>query len=566
MNYRWTLLPSPNQDSIISLVSAIGCSAITSQLLLQRGVTTYEEASVFTNPIKGKWHDPLLMKDLDKAILRILKAKEKEESVFVFGDYDVDGTTSVALMSDYLKKLGLSVYTYIPDRYKEGYGLSTAGIDEAAAKGCSLLIALDCGIKSVDKVEYGNSLGLDFIICDHHNPGEDLPPALAVLDPKRADCLYPYKELSGCGVGFKLIQGIQSHLGLPLSDLIAYTDLLAVSIGADIVPLTGENRILAAQGIEVLNTKPRHGLAALMEVSKKKGFFDIESVVFQIAPRINAAGRIDHGHIAVELLTTDNVLLAMELAEKVNQLNIDRRVYDENITSEALAELEGKENKSSTVVYNENWHKGVIGIAASRLIEHHYKPTIVLTKSGDVLAGSARSVHGFNLYDALEKCSGELIQFGGHAFAAGMTLLPEKLSDFSAAFEKVVKSSITEEQKTPRIDVDMPLQFSDISMSFYNTIQRFGPFGPQNMNPLFISFGLNDCGSKQVGAESKHLKLELVSQDGIVFSGIAFGKGHLLEKVQTGMIDILYNLSLNTFRDKSNLQLMIKDLRESQLN
>ena len=537
-----------------------------SQLLLQRGVNTYEEAAELTNPSKGKWHDPFQMKDLDKAVDRILVAREREESIFVFGDYDVDGTTSVALMSDYLKRLGIKVFTYIPDRYKEGYGLSTAGIEAAVAKECSVLIALDCGIKSVDKVQYGNSLGLDFIICDHHNPGDILPAALAVLDPKRSDCDYPYKELSGCGVGFKLIQGVQTRLGLPLSELMAYTDLLAVSIGADIVPLTGENRILAAQGIEILNTRPRHGLAALMEVSKKQGYFDIESVVFQIAPRINAAGRIDHGHIAVELLTTDNILLAKELAERVNQLNADRRTYDENITSEALLEMHGKENLVSTVVYNEHWHKGVIGIAASRLIEHHYKPTIVLTKSGEVLAVSARSVHGFNLYDALEKCSDQLIQFGGHAFAAGMTLKPERLNGFIERFEEVVKSSIREEQKTPRIEVDIPLQFSDISTSFYNTIQRFGPFGPFNMNPVFISFGLKDCGSKPVGTGNKHLRLELVSQDGIVFSGIAFGKGDLIEMVQNGPVDILYNLSLNTFREKSTLQLMVKDIRESELN
>ena len=566
MKYRWILLPSPPKESVEALSTSIGCSPMISQLLLQRGVNTYEEAAEFTNPSKGKWHDPFQMKDLDKAVDRILVAREREESIFVFGDYDVDGTTSVALMSDYLKRLGIKVFTYIPDRYKEGYGLSTAGIEAAVAKECSVLIALDCGIKSVDKVQYGNSLGLDFIICDHHNPGDILPAALAVLDPKRSDCDYPYKELSGCGVGFKLIQGVQTRLGLPLSELMAYTDLLAVSIGADIVPLTGENRILAAQGIEILNTRPRHGLAALMEVSKKQGYFDIESVVFQIAPRINAAGRIDHGHIAVELLTTDNILLAKELAERVNQLNADRRTYDENITSEALLEMHGKENLVSTVVYNEHWHKGVIGIAASRLIEHHYKPTIVLTKSGEVLAGSARSVHGFNLYDALEKCSDQLIQFGGHAFAAGMTLKPVRLNGFIERFEEVVKSSIREEQKTPRIEVDIPLQFSDISMSFYNTIQRFGPFGPFNMNPVFISFGLRDCGSKPVGTGNKHLRLELVSQDGIVFSGIAFGKGDLIEMVQNGPVDILYNLSLNTFREKSTLQLMVKDIRESELN
>ncbi len=566
MNYRWILLPTPDKESIERLSASIGCSPIISQLLLQRGSTSYEEASLFTNPLKGQWHDPFLMKDLDKAVERILSAKKAGESIFVFGDYDVDGTTSVALMSEYLKGLGMNIHTYIPDRYKEGYGLSIAGIEEAVNKGCSVLIALDCGIKSVDKVEYGNALGLDFIICDHHNPGEILPAAIAVLDPKRTDCHYPYKELSGCGVGFKLIQGLQQRLGLRISELMAYTDLLAVSIGADIVPLTGENRIFAAQGIEVLNTKPRHGLAALMEVSKKQGYFDIESVVFQIAPRINAAGRIDHGHIAVELLTTRNVLLAKELAEKVNKLNADRRTYDENITSQALKELEGSETKASTVVYNADWHKGVIGIAASRLIEHYYKPTIVLTKSGEVLAGSARSVHGFNLYDALEKCSDELIQFGGHAFAAGMTLKPEKLNDFKEKFEAVVKSSLREEQKTPKIEVDIPLKFSDINLSFYNTIQRFGPFGPLNMNPIFISFNLKDCGSKHVGADNKHLKLELVCNDGIIYSGIAFGKGHLLEMVQNNPIDILYNLNLNTYREKSSLQLMIKDLRESDVN
>jgi single-stranded-DNA-specific exonuclease len=565
MSLRWNILPLPLQNQIDSLATDLGINKVLATLLVQRGLTSYEEARKFFRPEEAKLHSPWLMADMHKAVERLEKAREQQERILVFGDYDVDGTTAVSLVAQCLLILGMDFITYIPDRYKEGYGLSEMGMKHAADSKCSLIIALDCGIKGHREVQIASDLGLDMIICDHHQPGASLPPALAILDPKREDCDYPFKELSGCGVGFKLMQAWFERMARSEEELLPLLDLLAVSIAADIVPIVDENRLLMSRGLALVNSSPRPGIQALLELNRRSEKpLNTEDVVFQIAPKINAAGRIEHGKLAVELLTTPHKQSAKELAEQIQLLNTTRRSYDETITREGLDQLDGTEDQYTSVVYSENWHKGVIGIAASRLIESYYRPTVVLTKSGDKLAGSARSVHGFNLYSAIDACHEHLIQFGGHAFAAGMTMKLEQLEGFQKAFEEVVKSRIKEDQRNPHLNIDMVLEFSDLDKRFYNSIQRMGPFGPGNMTPVFACFNLKSNGEpRKVGSDQKHLKLSLRDNDGVCLDGIAFNLADKTELLKHHSVDVAFTLDLNVWNNKESLQLNVKAIRKS---
>ena len=505
---RWTLKPKPDPLKIAHLEKELGVETSTATLLVQRRIETFKEAKDFFRPNLADLYNPFLMKDMEKAVTRIEAAITAEENILVYGDYDVDGTTSVALLSSYLLTTYPNVATYIPDRYGEGYGISFKGIDFAEDNDFSLIIALDCGIKAIDKVDYASKKGIDFIICDHHRPGSEIPKAVAVLDPKRDDCDYPFKELCGCGVGFKLVQALASKKGETIDDLIPYLDLVATAIGADIVPIVDENRILAYHGLKVINNDPRPGFKAILQQVKKK-VLTITDVVFIIAPRINAAGRMKHGNHAVTLLTEMDQNLAAEYAIDIDQFNTDRREADKQITIEALAQIEANDEKEgfTTVVYNENWHKGVIGIVASRLTETYYRPTLVFTKSGDVLAASARSVKGFDVYNALEACSEFIQQFGGHKYAAGLTLLEENYEAFKAQFEKVVSETIDPKLLIPEIKIDAQINLTDITPKFYRILSQFAPFGPGNMTPVFMTEDLQDTGyGKQVGEDKTHLR------------------------------------------------------------
>ncbi len=566
LDYLWKSHAPADENELRAFKAELTISEIFLRLLLQRGISNRSEAEAFFNPNLQKLHNPFLMKDMDKAVYRINRAIKSEEKIMVYGDYDVDGTTAVALFSAFLEKHYPAVSTYIPDRYKEGYGVSQAGIDFAAKQNISLIIALDCGIKAIDKVDYALSRGIDFIICDHHTPGDRLPQAAAVLDPKRNDCLYPYKGLSGCGVGFKLVQALCKDWDLNDEHWYPYLDLLAVSIGADIVPMSGENRILTFYGLQQINSKPSPGLESLIKIAKPKGGkLDISDVVFMLAPRINAAGRLAHGKKAVELLRGQDLSLIDSIAQEINKNNTERKSLDQSITQEALRQIQRlkEEDKKSSVVYDASWHKGVIGIVASRLIENYYRPTIVFTKSGDRLAGSARTVAGYDVYQALLKCDHILEQFGGHPAAAGMTLKEERYEEFKNHFETVVSESILPEQLLPNITYDLQIKLEDLSQSFYNTIQRFAPFGPDNLSPIFRSDGLINQGSRAVGEGQKHLKLGILDPDtGIVMDGIGFGMAHYLEKLQSGKeLSILYHLEQNIFRNKVSLQLRLLDLK-----
>lgn len=548
-----------------ALAEAINVDHCIASLLVQRGVTNYDEARKFFSPTLEDLHDPFLMKDMDAAVNRIWKAFETNERILVFGDYDVDGTTAVSLLSSYLKEVYPNVDTYIPDRYSEGYGVSYAGIDYAAETGCTLIIALDCGIKSIAHVAYAKEKGIDFIICDHHLPGESLPDAVAVLDPKRPDCNYPYDELCGCGVGFKLIQALGTRLGHTIDDLVPHLDLVATAIGADIVPITGENRVLAKFGLEVINTSPRPGLKALLGQHKKKNV-DITDVVFTIAPRINAAGRIKHGKEAVKLLTEFDENEAMKFAAEIERYNADRKDLDKLITAQALQQIE--ENKEhtrfTTVVYHESWHKGVIGIVASRLMETYYRPTLVFTKSGDKLAASARSVRNFDVYRALEACSEHLEQFGGHMYAAGMTIREEKFPVFKEAFERVVEQTIHPDLLVPETTIDCEINLSDITPKFRRLIKRFEPFGPGNMAPVFLTRNVADTGyGKTIGDDNCHLRLYL-KQDGIAVPAVGFQLGKKLDLTKNRQpLDIVYCIEENEWNDTVSLQLRLKDLRNA---
>ncbi len=562
---RWTLKPKPDPITVNALADKLGVGVPVSKLLVQRGITTFEEAKKFFRPDLKLLHDPFLMKDMDKAVERIQLAMENDENIMVYGDYDVDGTTSVALMSSYLKFRYPNVATYIPDRYEEGYGVSYKGIDYAADNDISLIIALDCGIKAIEKVAYAREKGVDFVICDHHRPGSEIPDAVAVLDPKREDCNYPYDELCGCGVGFKLIQAITQKNNEPEETLLPYLDLVATAIGADIVPITGENRILAYHGLHVINVAPRRGIKSLLGDRKNVSITD---VVFIVAPRINAAGRMKHGLHAVNLLTEEDEEISKKYAEDIEAYNTDRRSADKTITEEAKRQIiEQKEEKRlTTVVYDENWHKGVIGIVASRLTETWYRPTLVFTRSGERLAASARSVKGFDVYEALEGCKDHIEQFGGHKYAAGLTLLESEYLNFKNKFEQVVSETIDRNLLTPEITIDEELNLKEITPKFYRILKQFAPFGPGNMSPVFMTRGLTDTGfGKCVGEDKTHLKCQ-VRQEGskVTFDVIGFNLGDKLDLIKEGKkFDAVYSLDENTWNGNTKIQLKLKDIRES---
>ncbi|AXO80629.1 single-stranded-DNA-specific exonuclease RecJ [Olleya aquimaris] len=562
---RWTLKPKPNPETVKQLQEALNVDQAIAKLLVQRGITNFEDAKTFFRPNLNQLHDPYLMKDMDKAVARIEAAIKAGENIMVYGDYDVDGTTSVALMSSYLKTKTPNIATYIPDRYDEGYGISYKGIDFAEDNGFTLIVALDCGIKAIDKIAYAEKKGIDFIICDHHRPGSQVPNAVAVLDPKQSDCNYPYKELCGCGVGFKLIQALAETSDETIQDLIPYLDLVATAIGADIVPITGENRVLAYFGLQVVNQNPRAGFKAIINQLKKETL-TITDVVFTIAPRINAAGRMKHGQYAVDLLTQMDLDTAITYAAEIEEFNSDRRETDKSITVEALEQIKQnkEEDRLTSVVYQEDWHKGVIGIVASRLIETYYRPTLVFTKSGDKLAASARSVTGFDVYNALEACSEHIEQFGGHMYAAGLTLKEENYEAFKQAFEDQVSKTIDKQLLTPEIKIDSQLELGDITDKFWRIISQFAPFGPGNMSPVFMTENLKDTGyGKCVGEDDKHIRFTATQSGPEKFVCIGFNLGdrlHLIKNRQ--LFKAVYSVDENHWNGNVSLQLKIRDIKE----
>lgn len=566
MQKRWTVKADGEAALVKTLAKQLNINHTLTNLLVQRGVRSFEEAKHFFRPLIEHLHDPFLMKDMDKAIERIEQAMARQEKILIFGDYDVDGTTAVSLVYTFLKARYEHLDFYIPDRYKEGYGISNIGIDWAHENNYTLIVALDCGIKAIDKVKYAKSLGIDFVICDHHRPGAELPEAYAVLDPKRSDCSYPFDELSGCGIGFKLIQAYAQKNNIPFEDLDAYLDLVAVSIAADIVPINGENRTLAYFGLKRLNTNPRAGIKAILEVSGVSAReLTISDIVFIIAPRINAAGRIESGNQAVELLIADNAQTARFQGDEINEKNITRKTLDQNITEQAFAQIEQDEdfkNRKSTVVFNPEWHKGVIGIVASRLTDKYYRPTIVLTQSNGYIAGSARSVKDFDIYNAIEACSELLDQFGGHMYAAGLTMKPENVPAFCEKFEKIVSETIHEKSLTKEIEIDAELDLKDITPSFFKILRQFAPFGPGNMAPVFKTGMVRDSGYGRV-VGNNHLKLNLVHNGSRInsFDGIAFQMGHYHPMIANGMpFNVCYHIEENTFNNKTTLQLNVKDI------
>lgn len=561
---RWTLKPKPEATKVALLKEALQVDNVVATLLLQRDIETYEEAKTFFRPSLKDLHDPFLMKDMDKAVSRIEKALSTYENILVYGDYDVDGTSSVALMSSYLKTRSDNVATYIPDRYAEGYGVSFKGIDFAHDNGFSLIIALDCGVKAIDKVAYAKEKAIDFIICDHHRPGEILPKAVAVLDPKRDNCDYPYKELCGCGVGFKLIQALASKENKTVEDLAEYLDLVATAIGADIVPITGENRVLAYFGLQVINANPRAGIKAIINQVKKEEL-TITDLVFIVAPRINAAGRMKHGNYAVTLLTETDLDLAKEHAAEIEEFNTDRREADKQITEEALQQIEtqNEQKRFTTVVYQEDWHKGVIGIVASRLIETYYRPTLVFTKSGEKLAASARSVSGFDVYNALESCSEYIEQFGGHKYAAGLTLKEENYEAFKQAFEDEVSKTIDKSLLTPEVKVDMKIDLPQVNDKLWRIIRQFAPFGPGNMTPIFMTDNLRDTGyGKCVGEDDKHLRITATQSGKEKLVCIGFGLGDKFDVVSNrNPFKAVYSVDENYWQGRTSLQLKLRDIK-----
>ena len=559
---RWLVQPNPNQETVQSLAKALSVPSVVAQLLVQRGVTTFDAAKQFFRPEWSDLHDPFLMKDMKTAVERLQDAINKNEKIMVFGDYDVDGTSAVALLVHYLSSQKCNVISYIPDRYAEGYGLSQQGIDKAVEEGVGLLFTLDCGIKAVDLIADANQKGLDVIICDHHTPGEQLPAAHAVLDPKRLDCSYPFDGLCGCGVVFKLIQAHASTLGVKVQELQHYLDLVATASAADIVPILDENRVLTYFGMQVYQQSPRPGLIALLGERKQRAI-TVTDLVFRVAPRINAAGRMKHGTYAVELLLSETTEEASKRAEAIEAFNEDRKAQDRDITEQALAQIEesGQTNKTSTVVYNPNWHKGVIGIVASRLIETHYKPTVVFTRSGDVLTASARSVRGFDLYAALSECQEYMIQFGGHKYAAGLTIRTEQYDGFCECFERVVSRQIQSDQQERTLRIDMEIPIEEITPKFYRIINQMAPFGPGNMRPVLLSKGVTDRGNaKRVGSDQTHLKCSFVAGAQSI-DAIGFGLGDALEIVQSSACDIAYVVDENDWNGKTSLQLNLKGVK-----
>ena len=554
-------------DRSQALQQSLGISRVLCQILTQRNLHTFEEARDYFRPDLKALHDPWLMKDMRKAVDRITAAISAQEKILVFGDYDVDGTTAVATMFQFLRKIydPEQIDFYIPHRYREGYGVSKRGIDFAFENNFSLIICLDCGIKSVDLIAYAAELGIDFIVCDHHLPDKQLPPAVAILNPKQFDCRYPFKDLCGCGVGFKLVSALAQHLNVPEEEYHCYLDLVAIAIAADIVPMVGENRVLAYYGLKRVNENPCAGIKALIELSGAKMPMHITNLVFIIAPRVNAAGRMDDGRKAVQMFIECNFDKALPLAEMLHADNSDRKEADTNITAEALSIINADDDlvkRKSTVVFQPHWHKGVVGIVASRLIEHYYRPTIVLTQSGDVIAGSARSVHGFNLYEAIHACRDHLLGYGGHFAAAGMTMMPEQLETFIVKFEEVVSNTIPPELLIPEIIVDAEISFSDITSTFYKIICQMEPFGPENLRPVFVARNLVDTGYTRI-VKDDHIRFSL-SQQQIIFTGIGFNlaeKFHILQ--QKKPIDVVFTLDENEWNGNKHLQLKVIDFKLS---
>ena len=565
---RWVVKPQGNPEAVAAMAAATGISPVLANLLVQRGIDTLEKAKKFFNPQLSDLHDPFLMKDMDKAVERVERAVRNREKIMVYGDYDVDGTTAVALVYKFLRQIGhKDLLFYIPDRYTEGYGISTKGIDLAARKGVGLIIALDCGIKATEKVVYAKTKGVDFIICDHHLPAEEIPRAVAVLDPKRADCSYPFDELSGCGVGFKLVQAYCQKNGIPFQQIEPLLDLLAVSIASDIVPIMGENRILAYHGLKQLNSNPSVGLKAIIDVcglSEKE--ITVSDIVFKIGPRINASGRIQNGKEAVDLLTEKDFSLALEKAGQINQYNETRKDLDKTMTEEAnkiVADLDGLADRRSIVLYNEDWHKGVIGIVASRLTEIYYRPAVVLTRTDDMATGSARSVSGFDVYKAIEYCRDLLENFGGHTYAAGLSMKVENVPAFIERFEEFVSQNILPEQTCAVIDINAEIDFRDITPKFFSDLKKFNPFGPDNAKPIFCTHNVYDYGtSKVVGRDQEHIKLELVdNKSNNVMNGIAFGQSSHVRFIKTKRsFDICYSIEENTHK-RGEVQLQIEDIK-----
>lgn len=564
MKKRWVQASKGNIEITGSLAQKLNIDQSLAEILVQRGIISFDSARDFFRPQLSELYDPFLMKDMDKAVKRIDLALSNAEKIMIYGDYDVDGTTSVALAYSFFNQFTDQISYYIPDRHKEGYGVSTLGIDYAKENGFTLIIALDCGIKSSDKISYAKGLGIDFIICDHHLPGDELPDAAAVLDPKRSDCLYPFKELAGCGIGFKLAQAYCITHQLPKERYEKYLDLVMVSIAADIVPVVDENRILAYHGLIKLNTKPCMGLKALMQSSGRDKDFTLTDIVFSIAPRINAAGRMDHASEAVKMLLCDEDTFAKEQSLFINLQNTERKTSDQNTTAEALAIIDECEvliNRKTTVVYNQNWNKGVIGIVASRLTEKYYRPTVVLTESNGLLTGSARSVPGFDLYEALLSCSDLLIQFGGHKFAAGLTMRPENMDSFSSKFENVVAETITEDQLCPEIHIDTEINFWQIDGKFQRIIAQMAPFGPDNPAPVFVTHNVFYVGNPYI-VGAKHLKLNVKQQNSSTFESIGFGLAELQNDLRPNIpFSICYTIEENIWKDQRRLQLNIKAIK-----
>jgi len=567
MTRAWKIKESDHSNDSRRLAEELTISPVITTLLVQRGITTFDQAKAFFRPDLNMLHDPFLMIDMEKAVHRLGYAFQHDEKILVYGDYDVDGTTSVSMVYSFIRNHHHGVYYYIPDRYAEGYGISFKGIDYAISRGVSLIIALDCGIKAVDKVAYASEHNIDFIICDHHTPGEVLPAAVAVLNPERQDSGYPFKFLSGCGVGFKLLQAYASRNKISFEEIIGFLDLVAVSIASDIVPLVNENRILAYHGLKKLNENPCVGLKAIISVA---GLEDknitVDDIVFKIGPRINAAGRIESGNQAVELLVSEKPDEAALLCEKINSHNQTRRNIDKIITEEALQEIAKTDKyKFSTVLFNPGWHKGVVGIVASRLIESHFRPTVILTESNGHATGSARSIPGFDLYQAITECAGLLESYGGHMYAAGITLKTENVQKFRDRFEEVVRNTITPELLIPQVDIDTELNFKDISLKLFRVLKQFEPFGPDNMNPVFFAENVSDNGyARLVGTDEEHLQLGLIQEEHpfTVNRAIAFNQASHLRRIKKGSsFDIAYTLIENNFRGMTSIQLNIKDIK-----
>jgi len=565
MDQRWIIKNTPENGKVEQLSKEINVNPVLSSVLIQRGIDTYKKAKFYFRPSLDSLHDPFLMEDMDLGIERLNRAIHNAENILVYGDYDVDGTTSVALVFSYLKKIYSNVHYYIPDRYEEGYGISKNGIEWADKNNINLIISLDCGIKAVEMTKLANKKGIDLIICDHHLPGSTLPEAYAILDPKRKECKYPYKDLSGCGVGFKFLQGFAIYNNLDVAEVFEYLDFLAVSIASDIVPVNGENRILSYFGLEKLNSNPRPGLKALIDVAGLRGKVTLSRIVFGIGPRINAAGRMTHAGLAVELLISDSYKKAEHTALKINSNNNERRSFDSNITQEALKMIENDDklkNAKSTVLFKSDWHKGVIGIVASRCIDKYYRPTIILTKSKNKATGSARSVDGFDVYEAISQCSDLLDQYGGHMYAAGLTMDVDKIASFQKRFEKIVEEKITDEQLIPHLDIDQVVSIEIATSKFLEILKQMAPFGPANLQPLFVSENLFVTNRPRILKED-HLKF-YVHQEGIdtVIETIGFGLAPYFELINSGMrFKMAYAIEENNYLDQNSIQFIAKDIK-----